>query len=429
MVLSLLKHGLLFGLLTISFCASARPLILNINASSNNGSQIGAELGRQIQQALPDVASQYDNYLAFLLSPPQFKQLLERANALKAAIAPDYRAEVDAIAVAWQLNAIDKLGDGKLSVNEFWLLQFLPDLTDINKGPGFAATNHDTHNPIAARNVDWQNNPALLKLQAISIYHYEDRTLVNIGFAGLAGVINGFNDQGLFGSVLDASEQQISPATDSADSGGFELRTVLKTQYKIEPASHALTEKRYARNLEFLLANQENIAVLEQPLDSASGLRKPTSEITNEMTWHRDGQLAAVNCFVLNSSPRNCYNTLDYYRWGRLEQLSKQLPEQNLSVAHVITIMLDKANIRQAIFTANTVQSIIFTPKDRSLYLYTKTANNPSNPQPIFEKYQFIKMDTSTTSQLIDIGLLILGVGILAATWVYVFRGDKGKTP
>lgn len=425
MVLSLLTRSFLLGLLAFlpSLSVYARPVVISIDAGSNNGAQIGTFIGLEAKKNFPELEKRYDSYLAFLLSPSQFKQLLPQVNSLKAAIDPDYQAEVNAIAAVWQLNTLDKLGDNKLSVNEFWLLQLLPDLTAVNKGSALAIANRSDKNPIAARNLDWKSTPELRSLQTINIYQYEDRTLVSLGFAGLAGVINGFNDQGLFVSLLDATEQQASTSLLPQNSSSFDLRTLLKHFDKIAPAGHELAQKSYSRGHQVLFADQGNIAVLEQPAGEIGKLRKTHSAIINEMPWNHNEQLAVVNCFVLKASANNCYMSRDHYRWGRFAYLLKAFFEQNMSVGDVITVMQDQANIRQAIFNEDTLQSIIFTPKDRALYLYTQAVTKSDEAHPSIEKYQLIQ--TASKDKLIETLLLVLGIGILAAAWLYVLRNGK----
>ena len=429
MVLSLLTRSFLLGLLAFpSLSVYARPVVISIDAGSNNGAQIGTFIGLEAKKNFPELEKRYDSYLTFLLSPSQFKQLLPQVNSLKAAIDPDYQAEINAIAAVWQLNTLDNLGDNKLSVNEFWLLQLLPDLTAVNKGSALAVANRSDKNPIAARNLDWKSTPELRSLQTINIYQFEDRTLVSLGFAGLAGVINGFNDQGLFVSLLDATEQQASTSLLPQNSSSFDLRTLLKHFDKIAPASHELAQKSYSRGHQVLFADQGNIAVLEQPAGEIGKLRKTHSAIINEMPWNHNEQLAVVNCFVLKASAHNCYMSRDHYRWGRFAHLLTAFLDQNLSVEDVITVMQDQANIRQAIFNEDTLQSIIFTPKDRALYLYTQAATKSEEAHPSIEKYQLIQTDSK--DKLIETLLLVLGIGILAAAWLYVLRnGKKNKRP
>jgi hypothetical protein len=286
MLLFLLRSGFLFGLLIFPLYGNARPLIITIDASNNDGGQMGSVIGESLQKNFPDVAKQYDSYLDFLLSPSQFKQLAPQVTLLKSTLDPAYQAEVNAIATALQLNTFDKLGDGNLSLNEFWLLQFLADLTTINKGSAIAVTNRNDKTSIAARNVDWKDATDLSGLQTINLYHYKDRTVVTVGFAGMVGVINGFNDQGLFASLMDASIEQISTGTLSQNASSFELRSVLKQTNNINSAVEALAQKTYTRHQPILLADQTRVAVLEQPAGKVGILRQTDSAIINEMPWN-----------------------------------------------------------------------------------------------------------------------------------------------
>lgn len=429
MVLSLLKRSFLFGLLIFSSQATnARPVIFNIDATSN-GTQIGTFIGTEIQKNFPDVAKQYDDYLAFLLSPSQFKQLIPQVESLKTTIDSNYQSEVNAIAAVLKLNTFDKLGDGQLSINEFWLLQFLSDLTAINKGSAFAVLNRNDKNPLAARNVDWKSTPDLRALQTINVYHREEKTLVVVGFAGLVGVINGFNEQGLFVSLLDASEQQLSTSFTPINSSSFDLRTALENNERLTTANSFLAQKFYPRSHTILFVDRENIAVLEQPANTTGTLRKIDSSLVNEMPWNNNEQLAVVDCFVLKTLPHNCHSTSDYYHWGRLAQLLKPLSEIGISVKEAIALMQDTNNSNQAIFNSNTLQSIIFTPKDKTLYLYTRSPEQNKLAPPLFEKYQFVSIQTNASNKFFEMGLLGLGVSILGATWWYIFRSSKKNSP
>lgn len=432
MILSKVKYIFLLGLLGFSLpYAYASPVILNIDASHNDGTQIGSFIGSEAKKKFPDVEKQYDTYLSVLVSTKQFKQLLPQIKNLKAAVAPVYQDEVNAIASSWQLSTFDNLGDGKLSIDEFWLLQLFADLTAINKGSAFAVANRKNNNPIAARNLDWKNSDDLKSLQTINIYHYEDeRTVVNIGFAGLVSVINGFNDQGLFVSLLDASELETSNPNLAQHAAGFELRNVLENTNRILPATQELTQKTYPRSLQILLADQDAVAVLEQPAGKTGVVRETDSMTINATGWHNNQMLAVVNCFVLKDSPRNCYNYQDYYRLGRFAQLSKPFNGQDLSVNDVITIMQDQANIHQAIFNEDTLQSIVFTPKDRVLYFSTSADLKANEKQPGVEKYQFIKLNISAHDKLMQMVWLGLGVGIAGmALGFYVAHRQKNKLP
>lgn len=410
----------------ISFSAESRPAVFVIDASSNNASQIGATIGTEVQKAFPDLQRQYDSYLASIFSASQLKQLAPQVTALKTEIDANYKAEVEAIAANWQLQTVGSLGDGKLSVDEFWLLQLLADLTAIDKGSIFAVDNDTTRNPIAARNLDWRNTPDLRALQAITVYHYQNRTVVLIGFAGLVNVISGFNDRGLFVSLLDAGVERVITSALPQNSVSFDLRAVLKNEDKFASASRELAEKIYIRDHQVLFADRDGVAVMEQAAGEIGHLRRSDSEIVNEMPWNNQSTLAAVGCFVLKVSPRNCYSTGDVFRWGALSRLSGTLKDtESLTVDQVIDIMQDRTNVHQAVFNKDTLQTLVFTPKDRALYLYTQPVLAVDERHPLLEKYQFVNTSTTVTEQWIEYVLLILGTGVLVFAWFYVFRGRK----
>jgi hypothetical protein len=422
------RYALLFALVMLFLPAAyASPFVLSIDASHNDGTQMGVFIGEAVKKKFPNVEKQYDNFLAFLLSPAQYQQLVPQVEALKAVVAPAYQAEVNAIATTWQLNTVDKLGDDKLSITEFWLLQLLPDLTAVNKGSAFATINRSDKNPIVARNLDWKTTQDLKNLQSISIYHYKERTLVNIGFAGLVSVINGFNDQGLFVSLIDASELQTANAVLAKHASGFELRSTLMVMDKIMPATQALAQKLYPRNQQILLADPENIAVLEQPAVQTGISRQTDSTLVNEMPWYNGQQLAVVNCFVLKTSPHNCYASQDHYQWERFAQLSKAFFEQVLSVSQVAHLMQDQMNSQQAIFNQDTLQAIVFTPKDRVLYFSISADRQVNDQNPLLEKYQFIKISKPGSNYKSIAVVLLVAVGILVLVWIYVFPINRAN--
>jgi hypothetical protein len=428
MMISLLKRFFLTSLLFLfTFYVYASPVVFTIDITNRDSYQIGTSLGLAIQKRFPQFQQLYDSYLAFLFSQAHFDQLNTQINSLKSALKADYQTEVDAIASTLHLGTVDQLGDGQLSNNEFWLLQLLADLTAINKGSALGLVSHADKNPLVARNVDWKNTPELRSLQAITIYRDSEYTLVNIGFAGLVGIINGFNDQGLWASVMDASEQQSSMSSLYRTSTSFAVREALEKTVKISAASHLLAQQHYPRGHQIVLADQEDIAVLEQPAGETGKLRKIDSQLINELPWSNPNQFAIVNCFALKTSPQNCYSTTDHYRWQRFNNLLSSLNYKNqiITLTELIHLMQDSANPHQAIFNSNTLQLMAFNPKNRDLYLYTKPVKETHGSQPLVEKFQFIHSDQNTLSKQLHLDdlMLIFGVFILIAAWIYVFWG------
>lgn len=414
----------MIAVLSLPITAIAQPLVINIDAENKNEYQIGTLIGDTVLKKFPKIESIYDNYLDILLTQSQFQQLIPQIKILKDSIDPEYQSEVDAIATSLKISSDDVQGDGKLSVNEFWLLQLLPDLTSIDKGSALAVANRSNRNPVVARNLDWKSISSLRSLQTINVYQYENRTVVTIGFAGLSSVVNGFNDQGLFVSLLDASDKPISTLDMPRNITGFELRTVLKQVDKSTEAILMLTQKSFLRSHEILFADRNNMSVLEQPAGEAGHIRKSDSELVTEMPWSNSGVMVLVNCFVLKISPHNCHDSADFFRWGRFEKLLTSITGRNISADDAILLMQDQVNRRQAIFNVNTLQSMVFTPKDRMLYLYTQPALETDKRNPLVEKYQLIKENTNDSNSLTNFTFLLLGISIIALAWIYVFRSE-----
>ncbi len=415
----------IFGL--SSWICEANSTILTVNINDQDAYQIGSELGQQIQSHFPTIQSIYDNYLHSILTTKQFNQLLEPMKLIKTDLDSNYQNEIEGIANSWHLTHPDQLGDGWLSNNEFWLLQFLADLTTINRGSALAITDVN-HQVVIGRNLDWKTIPELRSLQTLTVYRYRDpqRSWVNIGFAGLVGVINGFNAQGLWASVLDSSASQIKLAP-NWNSVGFKVRNALEKSGKMIQANHLLTTQAYPRSHQIILADRTGSIVLEQFQGQLGLLRNNQSELISAMLWVDSAQLPVTQCFVLKASPANCYATTDYYRWRRFRQLLNNVTNKNqtLTSQNLMNILHDSANVRQAIFNSNTIQSMVFIPKDRSLYLYTQPVELSSHSEILNEKFQLLPSVKYWINAFWDHAIIIAGIIIFISAWIFVFWGRE----
>ena len=409
--------------LLFSINAVANTTILSINTDNKTPEEIGYQLGIAIKKKFPKIEAQYDSYLNFLLAQSIFNHLNQQAHLLKASLKKQDLAEINALATTLNLEDKDRLGDGQLSKNEFWLLQFLSDLTNVNKGTAVSIFDETQNSPIIARNLDWKNNPDLRALQAITVYSSADNTLVNIGFAGILGVINGFNDQGLFIASIDSSSQfSTTKVLTHQQSTAFTLKEVLRQNGAVEMAYHFLNGHNYPRHQQILLADKNKSFVIEQIKNKdEKTLRNTESELNNAMSVLENSQhLLMISCFVLKTSPQNCYSSADYYRWNRLKYLLDYNEAKTPLIAKLSTIMQDDKNKHLAVFNHNTLQSIIFTPLNQTLAIYTRSTSNTIDSKNTFQKLELIKNRPSQTP-LLKILLFIIGGSILIASLGYIF--------
>lgn len=348
--------------------------VFRIDAHNKNGHAIGTDLGQQIKARFPNIEAIADTYMTKFLSQDLFNFLLKnRVDIIKHNIPSVYQEELHAMAATWTLTPYDQVGDGLLSMNELWLLQLIPDMGRFAHCSGFGVWGEAsaTHSPIVGRNLDWYTDEGIRSLQAITVYDYGDSSVVNIGFAGYIGVLTGFNHHGLFVAFLDSPlglHYAELPAGER--SSVFDLREILQKNTNTIQAVRYLNENRYNASHNILLADSQHVQVLEQPEGESGHLRTYNRELTPDLTWGKKQQIAVVNCFALKASPYNCYTAQDSLRWYRFKQLARFNSSHPAHVNDISNIMFDQANRGQEIFNQQTVQSVIFTPKDRKLYFY-----------------------------------------------------------
>ena len=197
-----------------SSCAATLP-IFYVDARGKGGTEIGNTLGDSVKARFSNIEQKMDAYLTQFFGqiasqtgyPSQYLfnyYAVPRINAIKPNIEQRYKDEVNALGSHFVLSDNDMLGDGYLSLNELWTLQLITDIARETNCSGFGVFGDysASGSPMVGRNLDWYTTADLRSLQAITVYIYENRALVNIGFAGFVGVITGFNSNGLFAGLL-----------------------------------------------------------------------------------------------------------------------------------------------------------------------------------------------------------------------------------
>jgi len=169
--------------------------IFYVDCRGKTGTEIGLALGNAIGNAVganpAEIEEQIDSFLtssiygiAYSLGLPSQTifdyGMVPRANAIKPNIDQKYRDEVNALASFFDASSTpDILGDGKLSLNEFWVLQLMPDIARGTNCSGFGVFGNYSASglPIVGRSLEWGTNIGVRNMQAITVYLYEDRTL------------------------------------------------------------------------------------------------------------------------------------------------------------------------------------------------------------------------------------------------------------
>lgn len=400
LILRLLTFCFLFG---YGICQAAthqspgKIPIIQVHAESLSPLDIGLEIGRQSKLMFTDIERRYDSFLMASISQMAFDDMLRnRLPKLIESIDSVYQKEYEGVASAWSLIHDNKLGDGFLSWDEFWLLNLLPDIGLPANGTGFGVLSQlsKENGTIIGRNLDLKSTPQLRSLQTITVYLYNDRAVVNIGFAGIISVLTGFNDSGLFvahfNAAPDSSYQNPyrvkKDEKQKVQAHVFALRKALETRVSTRQAISFLSKRVYGISNNTLVADKNNIQVLEYSIEGSVKVRGWNGQTRPDKRWNRESQIALVNCHVLSSMIGNCIRAKDNYRWERLRVLAKHTDTNKAGVQDVFGIMQDSSNQYYEILSATTVQSMVFLPASGHLYLYAASTNSTNVP-PSYQIY------------------------------------------
>lgn len=373
--------------------------VIHIVAENLTPLDIGLEIGQQSKKFFTDIERRYDRFLSDSFSQMGFDDMLrDRLPALKSSIDKIYQKELEGVASAWSLVHDNKLGDGYLSWDEYWLLNLLPDIGLPANGSGFGVLSRLSaeSGAIVGRNLDLQSTPSIRSLQAITVYQYKNYAVVNIGFAGIVTVLSGFNESGLFVAHLNAASDSsyLNPyrvkqrLKKDVNAQGFVLRKALDTLTTARKASSFIAKNSNGISHNALVADKKNVQVVEYSADGNSIIRRWNSDTRPGKQWGRKSQIAVVDCHVLNSQSDNCTRAKDGYRWERLRSLAVFTDTKKAGVQDVAGIMLDQKSKYYEILGADTLQSMIYLPASGHLYLYAAAANNAGNKTTIPPYYQ-----------------------------------------
>ncbi len=395
----LLALGLLFIVPRQGFTAPALSSgeipVMRIDSEQLTPLQRGLEVGRQSKILFPDIERRYDTHLATLLTPSLYTKLQQKIlPKLLKQLEPDYQAELNGVAQAWSLTRANQLGDGQLSLNEYQLLNFLPDLGLFPDGTGFGVFGEvaTDNTPIIGRNLDWISTPELRSLQVITVYQSSDKAFVNIGFAGIISVLTGFNHRGLFLAYNKAEPyslyQQVPRSLRDIHSSVFDLRKVLESSWSNQQATLYLSKQSYRYSHSILMSDKKDIQVLEYPRGGVAKIRRWNSPTRIDKPWDKKlQQIALIGCHVLASLPNNCRNIKEGYHWARLSQLAVFTTSTPANVYDITDILSDRKNHLFEIFNEKTLQSMIYQSKNNQLSLYTATIKETPALSPVYHTY------------------------------------------
>lgn len=364
---------------------------------------MGRELMQKTEQLLPDYEQLLDSYLVGVIADQSsYDALLDHVGDIKPQIPQEYREEMDGMASRLSGGDADSLGDGKLSVREFYLMQLITDVlrptqcSAISVYGSRSATGHT----MTARLLDWYDGPdnQLAQIQAVITVKNGSKSICSIGYLGFMGIITGFNESGIFAGILD-SPSGFPYSSKGKRSYALDLRYALENRTTLSDAAGFMTDtsRHYAYNHLIFLSHKNESAVLENNFSGIGtnvrrALRRDSSALNPGILWGFNDAVAAVNSFLLAG---NCDNhTGALFNTARWSSIRTQL--QHYSGA----VTLDELKLIASfdngdgpgnqsngdIYNNGNQQIVIFRPDSLYLEVAFKPRSGVLPTDPVFER-------------------------------------------
>ena len=323
--------------------AQGTYFLVTIDFKGLSHKDMGKMYGEKILKAMPEYAKVMDEMMKDQFDMLKqagltFEMVKNRAIALEQSIQPEYRDEIEGMAMLFP-SAKDEPGDGVFSRNEFLVWQFYADVvrpTQCSASAAFAGASA-TGKTIVGRNLDWYalKDNSLAKIHAVTLIHNGSNSVVFVNFLGQLTPVSGFNDHHVFGAILDCETGAAYPPVQGKRSYHFDLRYGLEHDSTITGLADFMKDKDYTFNHLIFLADEYAAGVLEDNIGSkARGLRTSSSKVRPGAEWGISNTFATVNDnrlpgnFVENpESPSNLK------RWASLKsQYSEELKKGKIGI-------------------------------------------------------------------------------------------------
>lgn len=364
--------------------------------------EIGKEYGAMILEAIPEYESLFDSYIAEITRNDKYhNRLLGRVMDIKPQIPKDYADEIEGIASNFSGMNDNSRGDGKLSVDEFFLINLFPDVARSAQCSALSVFGQrsDTKETMTARILDWISGEKnqLSQMHAVVTYKNSEQSIMTIGYLGYMGSISGFNDDKVFGSILDAGTG-MAYSSSSKYSYPMDLRYALEHYQTMDEVANYLKspDRDYAYNHLIFLSDPSESKVLENNIggraDSIRDVRTEQSELNTNIVWDISDSIGTVNAFMLKGNFDNYTDNL--INTTRYESMKNELMSKGeevtidelKSIASFHKGELPGEQTEGDLYNYGTQQIIIFEPGQLNLEVFFKPANGALPAVPVFEE-------------------------------------------
>ena len=303
---------------------------VDINMAKMSHYEAGRQYAKQIRANVPGYEVCIDSFLNFMQKKLgiSLETLKARAADISQNIPPEYKEEIRGLQSVFSYTE-DKLGDGRLSQNEFLIFQIFGDVGRLSGCSASAVfgNSSSTGKTIVGRNLDWCElpNSELQAIHAVVIIRNGKRSFCSFGFLGDLAFISGVNDHKIFASILDIRTSKPYPSTSAKRSYMMDLRYAIENMATLKDVAAYMTDKDYAYSHLIFLADENSAMVLENDTGSpARGLRSATSALIPGIIWDHPNAIATVNSYLLPGNTSTHTRDIETVRWNSFSTFYKE---------------------------------------------------------------------------------------------------------
>lgn len=376
-------------------------IVLDFTTGKSNY-DMGEEYGALILEAIPEYELILDLYIAEMTeSDQEYNYLLDRVIDIKPQINKDYVDEIEGIASNFLGLGPNIRGDGKLSAEELFLINLFPDVARSAQCSAFSVFGErsETKETITARILDWDSGKdnQLARIQAVVTYKNSEKSFCTIGYVGYMGCISGFNDDRVFGAILDAGTGMVYSSLNKY-SYPMDLRYALEHYQTMDDIAEFLKspEREYAYSHLIFLSDPSESKVLENNIGGSTNnirdIRTEKSKLNDNIVWDISDSIGCVNSFILRGNFDNHSRFL--FNTARYESIKKELKskgeevsiDEAKSIASYYSGKRPREQMNGDLYNRGTQQIIIFEPSKLNLEVFFRPINKGLPAVPIYEK-------------------------------------------
>jgi len=374
---------------------------VNIDYSTGDRYDIGKEYGAKVLEAVPNYEKELESLLSETVAGLHaqdkkitYETLVNRALEIAVNAQPRYMDEIDGFASILSGGTINILGDGKMSRDEFLMLNFLPDISTITSCSAVAAYGDRsiTGHTILGRNTDWYpgSRGQLGYVNAVVYTKTGPTQVVSFGYLGMIGDLVAINSSGVFVANL-YSDVGAPYSAKGKRSVLLDIREAIETSNTVDEVGSFLGDpsRIYAYHNNMYIADRNLAKVLENDFERNRALRVEDSQLNPGIEWNISDAIACVNGFVLKgNSSENFHKPGNEERWNNfIKLLMAEGGEVNSDGIKTIMSYHKQEGGGEDdgdIYWKWTVQSLIYSFSDNSLELWLHPPTGEFDGKPVF---------------------------------------------